>query len=159
MTLCSVFHHSKIPPCILIFIYVSWEGKEFAVEIYKQDILYGVGFLSWVLSLSLSLQVVQVVLFFLPPPHQVVYGTSSSVFTSGLASLFLWYSIEINIVTCVPANCWLMGCYAFSRTAGTEQEIVQPWVVVNLVVSILVGTSWIFLSYRPELDHSEGRKH
>uniref|UniRef100_A0A8V5G3Y1 Uncharacterized protein n=1 Tax=Melopsittacus undulatus TaxID=13146 RepID=A0A8V5G3Y1_MELUD len=40
-------------------------------------------------------------------------------------------------------------------TAGTEQEIVQPWVVVNLVVSILVGTSWIFLSYRPELDHSE----
>ncbi|XP_052648324.1 transmembrane protein 237 [Harpia harpyja] len=40
-------------------------------------------------------------------------------------------------------------------TAGTEEEIVQPWVVVNLVVSILVGTSWIFLSYRPELDHSE----
>ncbi|XP_075286158.1 transmembrane protein 237 isoform X2 [Opisthocomus hoazin] len=39
--------------------------------------------------------------------------------------------------------------------AGTEEEIVQPWVVVNLVVSILVGTSWIFLSYRPELDHSE----
>ncbi|NWZ51209.1 TM237 protein, partial [Haliaeetus albicilla] len=36
--------------------------------------------------------------------------------------------------------------------AGTEEEIVQPWVVVNLVVSILVGTSWIFLSYRPELD-------
>ncbi|KAM6070517.1 transmembrane protein 237 isoform 2-T2 [Chlamydotis macqueenii] len=39
--------------------------------------------------------------------------------------------------------------------AGTEEEIVQPWIVVNLVVSILVGTSWIFLSYRPELDHSE----
>ncbi|XP_009871915.1 PREDICTED: transmembrane protein 237 [Apaloderma vittatum] len=39
--------------------------------------------------------------------------------------------------------------------AGTEEEIVQPWVVVNLVVSILVGTSWIFLSYRPERDHSE----
>ncbi|XP_037254536.1 transmembrane protein 237 isoform X2 [Falco rusticolus] len=39
--------------------------------------------------------------------------------------------------------------------AGTEEEIVHPWVVVNLVVSILVGTSWIFLSYRPELDHSE----
>ncbi|XP_067994409.1 transmembrane protein 237 isoform X2 [Melanerpes formicivorus] len=40
-------------------------------------------------------------------------------------------------------------------TAGTEEEIVKPWIVVNLVVSILVGTSWIFLSYRPELDHSE----
>ncbi|KFO96922.1 Transmembrane protein 237, partial [Calypte anna] len=39
--------------------------------------------------------------------------------------------------------------------AGKEEDIVQPWVVVNLVVSILVGTSWIFLSYRPELDHSE----
>ncbi|XP_010078291.1 PREDICTED: transmembrane protein 237-like, partial [Pterocles gutturalis] len=40
-------------------------------------------------------------------------------------------------------------------TAGTEEEIVHPWIVVNLVVSILVGASWIFLSYRPELDHSE----
>ncbi|XP_021253137.1 transmembrane protein 237 isoform X2 [Numida meleagris] len=40
-------------------------------------------------------------------------------------------------------------------TAGTEEEILQPWIVVNLVVSILVGASWIFLSYRPELDHSE----
>ncbi|KFP25806.1 Transmembrane protein 237, partial [Colius striatus] len=39
--------------------------------------------------------------------------------------------------------------------AGTEEEIVEPWIVVNLVVSILVGTSWIFLSYRPDLDHSE----
>ncbi|KAM9189645.1 transmembrane protein 237 [Mergus octosetaceus] len=39
--------------------------------------------------------------------------------------------------------------------AGTEEEILQPWIVVNLVVSILVGASWIFLSYRPELDHSE----
>uniref|UniRef100_A0A8C3TN18 Transmembrane protein 237 n=1 Tax=Catharus ustulatus TaxID=91951 RepID=A0A8C3TN18_CATUS len=44
-------------------------------------------------------------------------------------------------------------------TAGTEAEIVHSWVVVNLVVSVLVGTSWIFLSSRPELDHSEGRKH
>ncbi|NP_001292073.1 transmembrane protein 237 [Gallus gallus] len=40
-------------------------------------------------------------------------------------------------------------------TAGMEEEILQPWIVVNLVVSILVGASWIFLSYRPELDHSE----
>ncbi|XP_032920597.1 transmembrane protein 237 isoform X1 [Catharus ustulatus] len=40
-------------------------------------------------------------------------------------------------------------------TAGTEAEIVHSWVVVNLVVSVLVGTSWIFLSSRPELDHSE----
>ncbi|OPJ76243.1 transmembrane protein 237 [Patagioenas fasciata monilis] len=39
--------------------------------------------------------------------------------------------------------------------AGTEEEVVQPWIVVNLVVAILVVTGWICLSYRPELDHSE----
>uniref|UniRef100_A0A8C9MGH9 Transmembrane protein 237 n=1 Tax=Serinus canaria TaxID=9135 RepID=A0A8C9MGH9_SERCA len=44
-------------------------------------------------------------------------------------------------------------------TAGTEAEIVHSWVVVNLVVSVLVGTSWIFLSSRPELDHSEGKTY
>ncbi|NWH57186.1 TM237 protein, partial [Geococcyx californianus] len=36
--------------------------------------------------------------------------------------------------------------------AGTEEEIVHPWIVVNLVVSILVGTSWVILSCRPQLD-------
>ncbi|XP_060103449.1 transmembrane protein 237 isoform X2 [Heteronotia binoei] len=38
---------------------------------------------------------------------------------------------------------------------GTEEEILQPWIVVNLVIALLVGISWLFLSYRPELDHSE----
>ncbi|NXK37488.1 TM237 protein, partial [Piprites chloris] len=37
-------------------------------------------------------------------------------------------------------------------TAGTEEEVVHSWVVVNLVVCVLVGTSWILLSCRPELD-------
>ncbi|NXS63246.1 TM237 protein, partial [Brachypteracias leptosomus] len=36
--------------------------------------------------------------------------------------------------------------------AGAEEEIVWPWIVVNLVVAILVVTSWILLSCRPELD-------
>ncbi|NXG71463.1 TM237 protein, partial [Baryphthengus martii] len=36
--------------------------------------------------------------------------------------------------------------------AGTEEEIVWPWIVVNLVVAILAVTSWILLSCRPELD-------
>ncbi|XP_037768706.1 transmembrane protein 237 isoform X3 [Chelonia mydas] len=40
-------------------------------------------------------------------------------------------------------------------TAGAEEQILQPWIVVNLVVALLVGLSWLFLSYRPELDHSE----
>ncbi|XP_067405930.1 transmembrane protein 237 isoform X2 [Emydura macquarii macquarii] len=39
--------------------------------------------------------------------------------------------------------------------AGAEEQILQPWIVVNLVVTLLVGLSWLFLSYRPELDHSE----
>ncbi|XP_063788674.1 transmembrane protein 237 [Pseudophryne corroboree] len=38
---------------------------------------------------------------------------------------------------------------------GTESQILQPWIVVNLVVTLLVGIAWLFLSYRPDLDHSE----
>ncbi|XP_075685875.1 transmembrane protein 237 [Rhinoderma darwinii] len=37
----------------------------------------------------------------------------------------------------------------------TERQILQPWVVVNLVVTLLVGLAWLFLSCRPDLDHSE----
>ncbi|XP_054846042.1 transmembrane protein 237 [Eublepharis macularius] len=40
-------------------------------------------------------------------------------------------------------------------TSGAEEKILQPWIVVNLVVALLVGLSWLFLSYRPQLDHSE----
>ncbi|XP_028925353.1 transmembrane protein 237 isoform X1 [Ornithorhynchus anatinus] len=38
---------------------------------------------------------------------------------------------------------------------GTEGQVVRPWIVVNLVVALLAGLSWIFLSYRPDLDLSE----
>ncbi|XP_069840969.1 transmembrane protein 237 [Dendropsophus ebraccatus] len=38
---------------------------------------------------------------------------------------------------------------------ATESQILQPWVVINLVVTLLVGLSWLFLSCRPDLDHSE----
>lgn len=38
---------------------------------------------------------------------------------------------------------------------ATERQILQPWVVVNLVVTLLVGLAWLFLSCRPDLDHSE----
>ncbi|XP_006153105.1 transmembrane protein 237 [Tupaia chinensis] len=38
---------------------------------------------------------------------------------------------------------------------GIEQQILQPWIVVNLVVALLVGLSWLFLSYRPGMDLSE----
>ncbi|XP_039613760.1 transmembrane protein 237B [Polypterus senegalus] len=39
---------------------------------------------------------------------------------------------------------------------GSEQQILQPWIVVNLVVALLVGLAWVFLSSRPELDYTEG---
>ncbi|XP_012373445.1 transmembrane protein 237-like [Dasypus novemcinctus] len=38
---------------------------------------------------------------------------------------------------------------------GNEEQILQPWIVVNLVVALLVGLSWVFLSYRPGVDLSE----
>ncbi|KAM4836530.1 transmembrane protein 237 [Thomomys bottae] len=38
---------------------------------------------------------------------------------------------------------------------GIEEQILQPWIVVNLVVALLVGLSWLFLSYRPSMDLSE----
>ncbi|OCT63816.1 hypothetical protein XELAEV_18044913mg [Xenopus laevis] len=37
----------------------------------------------------------------------------------------------------------------------TEGQILQPWIVINLVVAILVGLAWLFLSCRPDIDHSE----
>ncbi|XP_061463964.1 transmembrane protein 237 isoform X2 [Rhineura floridana] len=40
-------------------------------------------------------------------------------------------------------------------TSGAEEQILQPWIVVNLVIALLVGISWLFLSYRPQLDHTE----
>lgn len=40
-------------------------------------------------------------------------------------------------------------------SADGEVNILQPWIVVNLVVAILVGLSWLFLSYSPDLDHTE----
>ncbi|XP_053569262.1 transmembrane protein 237 [Bombina bombina] len=38
---------------------------------------------------------------------------------------------------------------------GTEKQILEPWVVIHLVVALLVGLAWLFLSCRPDLDHSE----
>nr|XP_031533980.1 transmembrane protein 237 isoform X1 [Vicugna pacos] len=38
---------------------------------------------------------------------------------------------------------------------GIEEQVLQPWIVVNLVVTLLVGLSWLFLSYRPGMDLSE----
>lgn len=47
----------------------------------------------------------------------------------------------------------------FPRAAETEEQILVPWIIVNLVVALLVGASWLFLSHRPATDLSEGIKY
>ncbi|XP_040924835.1 transmembrane protein 237A-like isoform X1 [Betta splendens] len=38
---------------------------------------------------------------------------------------------------------------------GSEQQILQPWIVVNLVVALLVGLAWAIVSTRPDIDYTE----
>ncbi|KAK2849914.1 hypothetical protein Q7C36_008697 [Tachysurus vachellii] len=39
--------------------------------------------------------------------------------------------------------------------SGFEHQILQPWIVVNLVVALLVGLAWFFISTRPDMDYTE----
>ncbi|XP_010615822.1 transmembrane protein 237 isoform X3 [Fukomys damarensis] len=41
------------------------------------------------------------------------------------------------------------------RAAAIEEQSLQQWILVNLVVALLVGLSWLFLSYRPGMDLNE----
>lgn len=45
-----------------------------------------------------------------------------------------------------------------SRPPGSEQQILRPWIVVNLVVALLVGLAWVVVSTRPNTDYTEGRR-
>lgn len=45
-----------------------------------------------------------------------------------------------------------------SRPPGAEQQILRPWIVVNLVVALLVGLAWVVVSTRPDTDYTEGRR-
>ncbi|KAK5860585.1 hypothetical protein PBY51_022049 [Eleginops maclovinus] len=38
---------------------------------------------------------------------------------------------------------------------GSEQQILRPWMVVNLVVAMLVGLAWAVVSTRPDIDYTE----
>ncbi|KAK2905591.1 transmembrane protein 237A-like [Channa argus] len=38
---------------------------------------------------------------------------------------------------------------------GSEQQILQPWIVVNLVVALLVGLAWAIVSTQPDIDYTE----
>ncbi|TKS66736.1 Transmembrane protein 237A [Collichthys lucidus] len=39
---------------------------------------------------------------------------------------------------------------------GSEEQILRPWIVVNLVVALLVGLAWAVVSTRPDIDYTEG---
>lgn len=43
------------------------------------------------------------------------------------------------------------------RPPGSEQQILRPWIVVNLVVALLVGVAWAVISTRPDIDYTEGK--
>ncbi|XP_033843238.1 transmembrane protein 237A [Periophthalmus magnuspinnatus] len=38
---------------------------------------------------------------------------------------------------------------------GSEQQILRPWIVVNLVVALLVGLAWAVVSTQPDIDYTE----
>uniref|UniRef100_A0A665TPH8 Transmembrane protein 237a n=1 Tax=Echeneis naucrates TaxID=173247 RepID=A0A665TPH8_ECHNA len=41
------------------------------------------------------------------------------------------------------------------RPPGSEEQILRPWIVVNLVVALLVGLAWAVVSTRPDIDYTE----
>lgn len=45
----------------------------------------------------------------------------------------------------------------FCRPPGSEQQVLNPWVTINLVVALLVGLAWIFIGFRPQKDFTEGQ--
>lgn len=45
----------------------------------------------------------------------------------------------------------------FCRPPGSEHQVLNPWVTINLVVALLVGLAWIFIGFRPEKDYTEGQ--
>uniref|UniRef100_A0A673GWS5 Transmembrane protein 237B n=1 Tax=Sinocyclocheilus rhinocerous TaxID=307959 RepID=A0A673GWS5_9TELE len=38
---------------------------------------------------------------------------------------------------------------------GSERSILYPWIIVNLVVTLLVGLAWVLMSTSPDIDHTE----
>lgn len=56
-------------------------------------------------------------------------------------------SDRINLYSSVNTTLW---------SPGSEHQILHPWVTVNLVVALLVGLAWIFISTQPHKDYTEG---
>ncbi|XP_067314400.1 transmembrane protein 237B isoform X2 [Pseudorasbora parva] len=38
---------------------------------------------------------------------------------------------------------------------GAERSFLYPWIIVNLVITLLVGLAWVLMSTSPEIDHTE----
>uniref|UniRef100_A0A674PMH7 Transmembrane protein 237b n=1 Tax=Takifugu rubripes TaxID=31033 RepID=A0A674PMH7_TAKRU len=56
-------------------------------------------------------------------------------------------SDRINLYATSNATLW---------PPGSEHQVLNPWVTINLVVALLVGVAWIFIGFRPEKDFTEG---
>lgn len=55
-------------------------------------------------------------------------------------------SDRINLYPSYNNSLWPMG---------SEQQTLHPWVTINLVVALLVGLSWVFISTQPDTDYTE----
>ncbi|KAM9709499.1 transmembrane protein 237A-like [Menidia menidia] len=55
-------------------------------------------------------------------------------------------SDRINLYPSANATLW---------PSGSEEQILRPWIVVNLVVALLVGLAWAVVSTRPDIDYTE----
>ncbi|XP_026157862.1 transmembrane protein 237B-like [Mastacembelus armatus] len=55
-------------------------------------------------------------------------------------------SDRINLYSSFNATLW---------PPGSEHQILNPWVTVNLVVALLVGVAWVFIAVQPETDLTE----
>lgn len=90
-----------------------------------------------------------------PSTHQLIrrYGETAFCWVL-IGSVGFWSGLlGSDRVCCVP----LMFSSSSSRPPGSEQQILRPWIVVNLVVSLLVGLAWAVISTQPDVDYTEGR--
>ncbi|XP_053494195.1 transmembrane protein 237B isoform X5 [Ictalurus furcatus] len=55
-------------------------------------------------------------------------------------------SDRINLYRSVNASLWL---------PGSEHSVLYPWIIVQLVVTLLVGLAWVLVSTTPDVDYTE----
>lgn len=55
-------------------------------------------------------------------------------------------SDRINLYRSVNTSLWL---------PGSEHSVLYPWIIVQLVVTLLVGLAWVLMSTSPDVDYTE----